>query len=577
MQQEYIHLVTRLKQQPRLGMPDDILKETQKSLQALFETYKLGAEDVAREDAFGYLADKAQTAYKQINVLEERNRSLAESFNVNTGRAATLGFEFDKLGQKLGVNSDKLKQYAGELKSLLPGQASYLASSKDFGNQILKQTEMLRNKFGLSADAAEGFIKAQTLMGGASAENFSKIVDEATDFGESLRGEYEGATTDILETLGTVDSATVAVFGSTPDKRKGLFAAAIQAKKLGIELSKVKDIADASLDVEQAIASELELQILGADTLNMAALQKARYEGNALAITEELTRFVEANGEQFAKNPQLLKAGAQALGLQESELFDMYAQLKVGEELQKEAAAGKTARAEELNAQLAKENELRIAAGKKAMTITEEATFLADKRAEEAKRRDEAAAAKTDDLLSGFTDAKSFAEKVQETARLGMEMQTAALKNAGTLASTLKDSDIYKTLFAGGGVLGIFKDFADMIKSGKITYTAGAAGGGGAPIKDDLFIPAGGGNTVVSGPFGAFTLNERDDVLAAPGIRDAVAAGGGGSNGTAIAAAIVSALQGMSFHVNNVFDGDKIQSSLQIRRGQSMNNLGNIA
>ena len=380
MQQEYIHLVTRLKQQPRLGMADDPQKailDVVSSLKSLYQISAKGYEDLARNNSFALLSKAATDAYEKVNLLEQQNRKLSESFNVNTGRAAALGFQFDQVGKKLGVNSDKLKQYAGELKSLLPGQASYIASSGKFGEQILKQTEMLRNKFGLSAEAAEGFIKAQTLMGGASAKNFESIVKEATTFGESLRGEYEGATTDILETIGTLDSATVAIFGSTPDKRKGLFAAALQAKKLGIELSKVKDIADASLDVEQAIASELELQILGADTLNMAALQKARLERDMGAILEETARFVKANGEQFAKNPQLLKAGAQALGLQESELFDMYAQMQLGEELQKEAAAGKTARAAELNKLIEEENKLRIAAGEKAMSIDEEASFLA--------------------------------------------------------------------------------------------------------------------------------------------------------------------------------------------------------
>jgi hypothetical protein len=84
--------------------------------------------------------------------------------------------------------------------------------------------------------------------------------------------------------------------------------------------------------------------------------------------------------------------------------------------------------------------------------------------------------------------------------------------------------------------------------------------------KDDLFIPAGDGETVISGPYGSFSMNPGDDILAMPGIRQATA---GGSD----TAAIIAALQGMSFHVSNVFDGDKIQSSLSIRQGQTLNNI----
>ena len=36
-------------------------------------------------------------------------------------------------------------------------------------------------------------------------------------------------------------------------------------------------------------------------------------------------------------------------------------------------------------------------------------------------------------------------------------------------------------------------------------------------------------------------------------------------------AALIAALQGMSFHVTNTFDGDKIQSQLTIRQGQRLN------
>jgi hypothetical protein len=52
-----------------------------------------------------------------------------------------------------------------------------------------------------------------------------------------------------------------------------------------------------------------------------------------------------------------------------------------------------------------------------------------------------------------------------------------------------------------------------------------------------------------------------------PNIRQATA--GGGSD----ASALIAALQGMSFHVTNVFDGDKIQSNLSIRQGQALNNI----
>jgi hypothetical protein len=64
-----------------------------------------------------------------------------------------------------------------------------------------------------------------------------------------------------------------------------------------------------------------------------------------------------------------------------------------------------------------------------------------------------------------------------------------------------------------------------------------------APSKD-LFIPAGGDDTIISGDFGAFTLDKRDDIMAAPGIRNAISnTNSGNGDMMKFAAAIVAAIQ----------------------------------
>ena len=94
-------------------------------------------------------------------------------------------------------------------------------------------------------------------------------------------------------------------------------------------------------------------------------------------------------------------------------------------------------------------------------------------------------------------------------------------------------------------------------------------------VKNDVFIPASGGN-VISGAFGSFELNPKDDILAMPNARDAISNQGSTTSnittqGGTDTAALIAALQAMSFHVTNTFDGDKIQSQLTIRQGQRLN------
>lgn len=570
MQLEHLQLITRLKQQPRLGMADDINKilgDLGASIGKVVGENQKAFDDFARKNAFGVLSKTAQDAYEKLNFLEKQNQKLSESFNVSTGRAAQLGYKFDTLAKTIGVNSDKLKKYAGELKSLFPGQAQYIANAGKFGEQIAKQTTEIRNQLGLSADAAEGFIKAQTLMGGASADNFKRVKQDIAAFSKSVRGSYDGAYTDIIESLGTMDAETVAVFGRGKDKTR-LFQAALDAKKLGIELSKVTDIGKNSLNIEQSISDELELQILGAKNLNYENIRSSYLSGDSLAIMEEMTNFVKDNGEQFAKNPPLLEKAAAAFGVSNSELLEMYANLQANTELQNESDKN---RADGAQALIDAENARRTAAGEAIMDIEQEETFLADKRSENEKQQDEAAAAFNKSQISGYSTQADFVNAVQETARVGMELQTTALSSADKLASALKESDVFKVMYGAKSFVDLFKNAQKNLETGG---SMGSIGYDDTKPTGDLFIPAASGGTVVSGPFGSFALDERDDVLAAPNIRNATT---GGSNTTAIAAAIVSALQGMSFHVSNVFDGDKIQSALQIRRGQAMNNLNNIS
>jgi hypothetical protein len=95
-------------------------------------------------------------------------------------------------------------------------------------------------------------------------------------------------------------------------------------------------------------------------------------------------------------------------------------------------------------------------------------------------------------------------------------------------------------------------------------------GGGGGFGNCCVAAGSGGSGTVISGPYGSFSMHPGDDILAAPNIRNATAGGGSDTS------AIIAALQGMSFHVTNVFDGDKIQSSLSIRQGQTLNNINQV-
>jgi hypothetical protein len=211
-----IQLIAKLKKQPRQGAAGqtafDLLK---KQAEDLYKTFEVGGKDVVRATGFGLVAEAAVNAYEKINVLEKQNRKLSEAFGVNTLRAAQLSKSFDKLGASVGVNTDKLKTYAGELKKLFPGQATYLANAGKFGKDIAKQLDLMRNKMGLSAEVTEGYIRNQTLLSSTSANNFEAVVQKSSAIMQiaakalsDATNSATGLTTEISDLISSLKNTT---------------------------------------------------------------------------------------------------------------------------------------------------------------------------------------------------------------------------------------------------------------------------------------------------------------------------------------------------------------------------------
>lgn len=540
---DHSKLIARLKQQPRHG---SALNDFNEAMKKSFALYEKGAADLMRENVFKILAKNIQDAYNEVNILEQRNRSLSDALKISTKRAAELGYALDKQGDALGINSAKLKQYASDLNKLIPGQTRFLSNQKGLGAKIAKQLDDMRNKLGLSADAYEQLLRNQTLFSKngesveAGIENFNRLLqDAATSQGQS----FEGVQAAVAEIVSGMDSATAARFSRQIKNAPGDFIkSALAAKKLGLEMNKILAIGDNFLDVESAIATELELQLLGAKDLNVAEIQRAALAGDANALTQQLTKFLEANGELLKENPILLEKSAAAFNMQQSELLDTYAQMKLNNEV--------ASQAEDIAISTAQTN--------------------SDIRSEETQLQDAAALQETAALLAKYPTPEAMVKQVTDIATLAQNAQTAALSGASAIAETLSKSGFITTLKGAVSLYNNVTSLYDSMKPGGATSigTEVLGRGGATATGNDLFIPAGGSDTVISGPFGAFTMNPGDDILAAPGIREA---GGGGTS------AVIAALSKMSFHVTNVFDGDKIKSSLEIRQGQTLNNINNIA
>jgi hypothetical protein len=540
----------------------------------VYDAYSEFSDELAREKGFQVLSKNVQDVYGKLNKLEEINLQLQKGFKVSTERSAQLGYAIDKLGTGVVTNTQKLKGYLVELNKILPGQAKFYekVEKSTFAKVIIKQTDQIRGQLKVSDEAYQGFMKFQTLAAegavapGDMAGQFENTLLAVADLADEVDGFYEGALSDLVEGIGGLPASIRATMGQFP-KQLGL--AVLKSKQLGLSLEQIQQTAEGFLDVEQSIGAELEFQILSGQQLLtsdkkslVAEMQKAAYAQDYNKQAELLTDFLLTNGEAMKDNLPLANSIATAFGLTKDELFDSYAQLKLNGSVSADLLNHKT-----------KEVEINASNTEALKAQLDAQIKLNDQRATGEKLEDEAVSAYTKSILDSYTSVEDFSKAVTKLADDFTLLQRNSLGAADAFVDALKDSAVFKAIMGTMGVVsattGAYKDLTTP-STGNSMITPEKAG--------DIFIPAGGSN-VISGPLGSFSLDPKDDIIAMPNARAAIASGGSDSSALIAAlqsdsSALIAALQNMTFHVTNVFNGDKIQSNLTIRKGQTLNNIG---
>ena len=548
-----LQLIKRLKLQPRLGA--DPFADLVSSLRLVFNTYKDQGAEVIRQNVFGFLASQVQTLNDNLNVLEDLNTGVQAGFNKNVVEAAKLGVTLDGVAKNAGVNATKFKGYAADLRNVYVGQTKFYKDNPKFATQIAKQSDQIQNQLGITGESYLEFVRMQEGAIGRLNEKqkesaFIKLNDEIGSVALGVSGFYDGALTDIIGGMGELGQASLATFGRMP---KELALAVLKSKALGVNLEKITSAGEGFLDIEKAIADEMEFQILSGQELTtldnksfVAEYQKAAIQQDANKQAELFAGFVEKYGEDLKTNLYLQTQTADMFGLTKDELFTAVNQFNA------------------LGAEGSKVFKQQAGDIKTATGAFEVATVKEDRRSSDEKLKDESTKKYYDALGNyvGDVEALNIATQTLNNTLMG---------TAETVSTPAANSPVVKAAYAtqqtytqGQSALGVVQGSVTGPKSDQ----PGLDVQGNAIKQDDIFIPAGGSN-VISGPLGSFELNSKDDIIAMPNARAALANNGGGD-----VSAIIAALNGMSFHVTNIFDGDKIQSSLQIRQGQRLNNTG---
>ena len=167
----------------------------------------------------------------------------------------------------------------------------------------------LQGTLGVTSDTASKLIPIFDAVGAAGERG---AVAQIESLGALIR--LEGLSPGQI--LGDVASNTEFFAKFAKDGGTNLIRAAVQARKLGLELSAVAGITESLLDFETSIEKQLEASLLLGRQINLDRARQLALTGDQEGLLEEVRRQVGDEAEFNRLNVVQRKALADAFGLQ---------------------------------------------------------------------------------------------------------------------------------------------------------------------------------------------------------------------------------------------------------------------
>ena len=237
--------------------------------------------------------------------------------------------------KELGTSVGESARLAGNMKLasfqafLLGGDTEQAAQAvtalnREFGNLgavtplVARQAASITAQFGIGGENLGRLTKQMSVLNGASLETNLNTLETVGNLARAERVAPADVLNDMAES-----TETFAKFSM--DGGKNLARAAIEARKLGLNLQAVDKISESILDIEGSIEKQMEASVLLGRQINLDIARQLAIEGDLEGVLAEVKNQV-GGAEQLSKmNVIQRKALADAVGLEVSELSKLAA------------------------------------------------------------------------------------------------------------------------------------------------------------------------------------------------------------------------------------------------------------
>ena len=349
----------------RLGMRSGIFQDAMKD--SAEEMRKMAEETV-----------RGEANFSKLQIMAKGFSELAKGFRKALFDPLTIITAIVSKAFELNAASVKLQRLTGQVRDKQAAHNSSLAS----GAQVMEVMAEMTERTGIAASAMFSsedlgrLAEAKNLLG-LSSEQASNLGMLSKASGTSIQGYKEQVVSSVNEFNALNDSAvahgvimqdvlnasadvSMSLGGSAPK----IAAAAAAARKLGLDLTKVNQIADGLLDFESSIESELEAQLLTGKNINLNKARELALNNDLEGVANELAKN-GASAAEFAKMNRIQQEGmAKALGMSREEMGKMLINQEGQKNLSKEQRAAMRGVTLEQLEQMEASESLQLAFGK---------------------------------------------------------------------------------------------------------------------------------------------------------------------------------------------------------------------
>ena len=273
---------------------------------------------------------------------------IAETFTMAGALAAITSFlgKAKEVKNTLGTTAGESARVAGNMTAagasarLLGGnvqeaEAAVTAMVDEFGtlNVLSLETSLSLGKMvadtGLTGANAAKLLKSMESISTASIESNIALISSTAELARAEGVAPAQVLNDIAES-----TETFALFAK--DGGENIAKAAIEARKLGLNLATVAGIADNLLDFESSIEKEMEASMLLGRQMSLDKARELALTGDLDGLQKEILKNVGSQAEFNAMDVVQRKALAAAIGVSASDLGKMVAGEKTSAEMAEE-------------------------------------------------------------------------------------------------------------------------------------------------------------------------------------------------------------------------------------------------